>query len=503
MTYFSRLVGFTASFFLLLSSASAKELEDEKWLEVSTDNFTIRSTLGKRKTVDLIRQLEVLRAAVPLLTNTDKIESAIPTHIYALSRASDFDAFGINRDYVGLYRNRLRNNTIFIRDMPHMDEASVILHEYVHFMMHTHSAAAYPRWYHEGYAEYLGSLQVNRDDFLVGASPEGRVFRILDRRWLTAEQMMDPEEFAGLSRNQLGMFYAQSWALVHYLTHRKDRETTFGQDMRSYLNLVAQGNSEVTAFTNAFGVAPDELTSKLKSYLRYKCCDVFGYKIDQLQFEFEPQVRTMGKNEISLGLAQAALSVGAYDSATRWYQIAAELEETRAAAEAGLGDMLKFKGEYDAAQPHFELAEELGADDPYVQLDVGEFWLDKASEATDPEEQHALARKARQKFVRAWKLDPAIPETYVMNGRAYLLEGNSEDKAVQMFEEAEYLYPANLTIRMDLANAYALVGRNADAVRTAQVILSWGHGNDRPAEFAKELIERLSGEGVAKVSDAP
>ncbi len=485
---------------MLVSTASGGGLEDEKWIEVSTDNFTIRSTLGKRKTVDLIRQLEVLKAAVPLLTSADNVGTPVPTNIYAVKRAADFDEFGISRDYVGLFRGRLRNNTIFIRDVPSMDEASIILHEYVHFLMRTHSAVAYPRWYHEGHAEYLGNLQVSRSDFMVGASPEARVRGILSYRWLSAEQLMDPDEYEGLSRNQKSMFYSQSWALVHYLLNRDDRETSFGQDLRSYLDLVADGHTEVAAFESAFGIPRKELASTLKSYLRYKCCNVFGYEIEQLNLAFSPKTRTVPKPEIALGLAQAGLSVGAYESATRWYEIAATAAETRAAAEAGLGDMLKFKGDYDGAQPHFELAEELGPDDPYIQLDVGEFWLDKASTTDDPEERTELARRARKSFVKAWKLDASIPETYVMNGRAYLVEGVSPEKAVAMFEEAQYLFPASLIIRMNLAEAYAHAGRNDEAIQTAQVILSWGHGNDRPAEFATELIERLSTADASSVA---
>ena len=85
-----------------------------------------------------------MRLAVPLLTNIERIESAIPTHIYAVKRAADFDIFGIDRNYVGIFRSRLRNNSILIRNTPNMDEAVIVLHEYVYFLLRNHSGLAYP-----------------------------------------------------------------------------------------------------------------------------------------------------------------------------------------------------------------------------------------------------------------------------------------------------------------------------------------------------------------------
>ena len=87
-----------------------------------------------------------------------------------------------------------------------------------------------------------------------------------------------------------------------------------------------------------------------------------------------------------------------------------------------------------------------------------------------------------------------MPETYVMDGRTYLIESLRIDKAIEMFEKAQYLYPPNLQIRMNLAEAYARVARNDDAIRTAEIILSWVHGDNGPAQFAKELIGPLTGD---------
>jgi len=489
---------------LLLVPAPAlmgKELEDQKWIEVSTANFRIRSTLSKRKTTKLIRDLHLLRTAVPLFTNVKRVDSTIPTNILAIKRAADFETLGINRDYVGWFRSRLRNNTILIRDTPHMDETAVIIHEYVHFLMRNHSGLAYPRWYDEGFAEYLSGMTFSRDSFEVGAAPQQRVYGILDSRWLSPTQLLDPDEYQKLNKGEKQRFYAQSWALVHFLLNRSDRKSKHGEDMRAYLDLVSSGSDEVEAFESAFGIPAKKLPAKLKSYLRYDCCNVAGYRIEQLQSEFAPEVRTLSRAEISLGLGQTALTTGQLDVARRWYEIAAEDETTRPGAEAGLGDLLKFEGDYEAAQPHFETAVALAPDNAYIQLDAGEFWLSRIAATDLQSEKTAYLQRAKRSFVAAWKLNPSMPEIYVMNARAYLIEGSRIDKAIEMFEEAEILYPSNLQIRMELAEAYAMDGRDDDAIRTARQILSWDHGNNRPTKFANALIDRLVGD-TAVAGDA-
>jgi len=58
-------VGILSLLVLAATVVSGKELEDRKWIEVSTADFRIRSTLSKRKTVKLVRSLDRLRLSVP------------------------------------------------------------------------------------------------------------------------------------------------------------------------------------------------------------------------------------------------------------------------------------------------------------------------------------------------------------------------------------------------------------------------------------------------------
>ena len=130
--------------FVAASPVSGKKLEDRKWIEVRTPHFRISSVLGERDTIDLVQHLEMFRLAASIVTNISSTEAPIPTLIYALKGRGDFKSLGIDPDWGGVFLPGLRANTILIRDARGMQETSIIMHEYVHFLVRNHVGRAIP-----------------------------------------------------------------------------------------------------------------------------------------------------------------------------------------------------------------------------------------------------------------------------------------------------------------------------------------------------------------------
>ena len=478
--------------FVLLSQAFqpgyARELEDHNWIEVRTPNFAILSILGEKDTVELARYLESFRVAASHVTNIRRMDASIPINILALRRPGDFKKFGFEKA-VGVFIPGIRNNTILIRDTARMSEVSIILHEYTHFLTRNHGGHLYPRWFDEGFAEYLGATKKNQfGELEIGHVPEERRYSFANHRWVPMRYIISPKDYDGWNRERIWMFYSESWGLVHFLLNRKGRDTSFGEDMANYIQLVESGVEELAAFERAFGISAKELDTQVGRYLNAGGLPGFRMKIEQLLPDFQPEVLPVSRAQASLALAKLALRREKLELAKRWYEVAASDESTRAHAAAGLGDVFKFQDEFDAARPHFETALELAPDDPYVQLDVAEYWHDLAEEPESATEQTELFERARSHYVKAWNLDDTIPETYAMFGLTYLNEGKNFDKAVEMLEQAEYLLPSNLNIRLWLAEAYMGAGRAADAESRARSVLAWSHGESEAAKRAKEIL---------------
>lgn len=485
----------TASF--ATTGAQAKDLEDRDWIEVRTANFQVRSIQGKKATLELAQHLELFRAAVSLLTNVSATEAPVPTRIIAVRGKSDFRKLGIDGDAAGIFSPGLRSNMIVIREARGMDETSTMLHEYVHFLIRNHSEQHYPKWYDEGFAEYLGMSDVSHGNFKIGLAAEHRRSSLNYSHWIPMRRILAPDDYADWTREMKAMFYGEAWALVHFLQNRPDREVPFPQDMAKYLELIEQGQDSVEAFETAFAISENKLNRQVKRYLEAGRFRYFRFAVEDLLPGFDVRAVSLTREAAALTLAEAALRFDNLDSAERWFTIAAAGEPTRPHAEAGLGDVRKFRGDYDAAQPHFEQAIALAPDDPYCQLDMAEFWHDRAvAGSTTPEFSEHLDR-ARTHYVKAWKLNDALPEIYAMYGRTFLTDNTQPEKAVEMLEEARHLLPSHLQIRLSLAQAYARAARTEDAIAAARSVLTWSHEGSDAAKHATKILEELA------VDDAP
>ena len=91
-------------------------------------------------------------------------------------------------------------------------------------------------------------------------------------RFFDRSRMLPIEELIGMKENphdtdpdKVSIFYAQSWALIHYLLRGDDEERT-RPALARYLHLVQDDVNSVEAARRAFGDL-DELQEKLKDYI--------------------------------------------------------------------------------------------------------------------------------------------------------------------------------------------------------------------------------------------
>lgn len=469
--------------------ASGTELEDREWIEVQTPNFRIRSALSEMDSIELARRLEMFRLSVSVVTNISRIDSPIPTEIYAVRGRSDLESLGISADLGGIFRSGLRNNLIVIRDVRGMEEASIIMHEYVHFLVRNHGSLLYPKWYSEGFADYLSAGQSQSGKYVIGGVHKVRSKRLSRSRWIPLRMILSPEDYGGWSKERRSMFYAEAWALVHYLQHRPERDT-LSQDMTRYVELVESGKGDVEAFEEAFVITAKDLDKQVKRHLVGPKIHSIYLSIDELLPDLEPDVIALSQEQIALSLGQIALRLKELDSAKHWFTIAATDEISRPRAEAGLGEVLRFSGDFEAARPHFELAVALAPSDPYCQLDIANYWYHRARRSKDKENRATYLARAREHYVNAWKLDDSMPETYARYGDTFVTEGRRYDYAIELLEQAERILPSNITVRMFLARAYLKADRKEDAVAAARSILVWSHDESKAAKLARKILAK-------------
>ena len=96
----------------------------------------------------------------------------------------------------------------------------LIYHEYVHNLLNNFKVR-FPPWLNEGLAEYYSTFEVTDGDkkILLGRAIENHILYLRQNKFLPLATLftVDHNSPDYNENSKKGVFYAESWALVHYL----------------------------------------------------------------------------------------------------------------------------------------------------------------------------------------------------------------------------------------------------------------------------------------------
>lgn len=99
-----------------------------------------------------------------------------------------------------------------------------LTHEYVHLLTAVHLPDA-AGWLDEGLAGFWSTTTVRADSLVIGRAPAGHLKLLRSKEWLPVKELLAQKRGSLVQDpGRSAMFYAQSWATVHYLLlNRMDR----------------------------------------------------------------------------------------------------------------------------------------------------------------------------------------------------------------------------------------------------------------------------------------
>ncbi len=477
---------FLASLLMCLSiGASAKPYWEQEWSEIRTPNFIVVSALGQKKSLELAQQLESFRSIVGAFTNISKVPERVPTHIYLFSSRAPEVGLGEKAD--GYFMGHMRGNymTMFFRSHRHALE--ILQHEYAHFLTYNHSFHDYPAWFLEGFAEVLSTVAVEGTKAEYGRPPGNRIDWLVNASWENFNWILEPKKLRERSGQRIAMFYAQSWALAHYLMlGRKGHD--FRKEMALYMELVASGRAAADAFGEAFA---EPVTDLQKHVLRYLKAGIPYFKLvlkDAYPVS-EMQTRTLAGDEVAARIGFLCLLTGRKEEAQKYLEAALKLNADNGDALVGMADLHKFAKRYDQAIALYERAIAVEPENAMHELDYGEYYQDRAREEPDPATRRQWIELARLHLGRSLQLDEGNAEAMAMYGTTYLIEGESPHVAVDKLLLASEKLPANFDIKMYLAHAYVAAGMPEMAIPIARRAHRMTHGGE--SEAAARLLAEI------------
>lgn len=441
------------------------------WIVVESPRFEIFSTMPKERTLELARDLEQFHALVLTLTGATEIESPIPTRIFAFAKSSDYRRFAPRRS-AGSFHSGVRWNTILLTGYgKRLNAQDILLHEYVHFVVRQGTIRQLPVWWDEGYAEVLSTARKQMGYVEIGGVPKERAPWIVHGDWLDMRRVISATGYDDFSEVELGMFYAQAWALVHYLLLDRDDPGSIVRELPEYLDAVELGFSPVAAFEKAFGESPRDAQRAIREKLRKGGVKIVGLPEERIVYDRTPPLsRPPQPGEVAIRIGQLRLAHGDSDvvrrgrNAERDFRIAISLAPNESRGHAGLGDALKFQKRLAEAEPHFDRACELDPSDPMNELDRAEFYHDKALLAEDSSERDRLLGRAREGYRQVLEADASLPEALLMLGATHLAPGQDPREALGPIEQALKSLPSSWQVQYSLAETYVALGRERDAL---------------------------------------
>ena len=477
------------------------------WVSVRSQNCLVEGGAGEGELRRVAARLEEYRAAFSRLLSGEHFDAGVPTAVVVFPDADAYAPFrpvlrGQTASGVaGYFQPGADVNYITLaRDGDLARDPSTLLHEYTHLLVNNHFRAA-PLWLKEGLAEFYSTARVSADGrrLTLGEPPPRRARDLRGRDLIPLQELFEVDHTSPFysDPHRRALFYAQSWALVHYLSEARGGGR--GRGLARFTGLLADGAGVDEALRTAFGAGAAEIEEGLAAYVRlarYGAAEAaLGLPLD---FDSQLSARALTEAEVSARLGDLLLHTDREDEAERYLTRALGLDPRLATARVSLGSLRLRQNRFAEAREELQLA---AAADPQNYL--AHYHLADAlnREGAAPGSEQAPVNVSVRKFEerteairaglrRAIGLAPAFVESYRLLATVELERGDRPDEAAALLRRAAALAPRRADLVLMLAQAEMLGGRLEEALGLAGPYARRG-AEARLREQAAAIVARI------------
>lgn len=237
----------------------------DSWRSVRTNHLFVIGNAEPEKLRQVAVWLEFFPSSFGRLVSRNVLDSSVPTTVVVFRDDASFTPFkplyqGKPANVAGYFQPGDDVNYIAMSlDPRERDPFGVAFHEYVHLHLKD-NVPGVPLWLNEGLAEFYGSLQFAGGEAVLGVTlPYLRLLRSRELLPLETLLSIDSRSPHYNEQDKTGIFYGESWALVHYLMlggpGRQDQFKRFLQQVGRGDNVTKALESSFSAFWAAIRVA--------------------------------------------------------------------------------------------------------------------------------------------------------------------------------------------------------------------------------------------------------
>jgi tetratricopeptide (TPR) repeat protein len=234
------------------------------------------------------------------------------------------------------------------------DAGETLFHEYGHVLLNR-TLSAQPLWLAEGLAEVFSRWGAGDAEALVGRPAAEHLRRLQKEKPLPIDQLLELDYTSPLYNEgeQRGIFYAQSWALAHWVL--LGRGASGPADLQVFLAAITAGVDPPRAFASAFGASSAAAEKLLASYVASPL-PVGRFAVEGLDADITVESAAPPRAEVEFRLGDLLLHAGRLAEARRRLERAIEADPRFGPAHAALGHVAVRLGRWEEARREVALA---------------------------------------------------------------------------------------------------------------------------------------------------
>jgi tetratricopeptide (TPR) repeat protein len=470
----------------------------DAWMEIQSPHFTVFSNAGEYEGRKAALQFEEIRALFQHLYPALRVDSGKPTIVFAIKNEDSLKLFipsyGQNSKGMhlgGFYHPSYDKDFAIIRtDIRGTGPLGnhSLYHEYTHAYFH-HNFRGLPLWLDEGLAEYYGNTSVESKEAGVGMPNEIQLRTLKENALLPIDQLVTIDRTSPLynTREHSGIFYAESWALVHYLMISPDAR---GRDLiNKYLHALHATDDPIEAAIQSFGDLK-EFSEKLNSYIRQFSFQYLRVQLQSKLSEKDFTARKLSPAEGVLEVADFLLRGNHLPEALEQLHEVEKLDSATPGYHSELGHYHLAKADYANAEKELQSAISANPNDTSAHIDMAFVYLRRYNYTKES------TPKIRVELEKVLSLSPDFAPAHAFLSIAYAQDPNKDaDKALKAARRASELEPGNLAYFIDIGKALLASGRIPDAKKiaeTAHKVATTTGDRNMATSFTKQIDYKVN-----------
>ena len=487
--------------FLPVLLSGTRAFAEKPWTEVRSPHFRVLTNGSTGDARHVAHEFEQMRYVFATQFPQFRLDSGAPMTIFAardeqtakMLEPGMWKAKGAKP--AGVFHHGWEKQYVMVRlDETGLSPRVEVYHEYTHSILHLNSHWL-PTWLDEGMAEFYGYTSFQQHKIYIGA-PTVRAGR-LQATPIPIEDLMSNDKVRSYYRDQdrADMFYAESWALVHYLIFGP--EMGRGAKLNQFFQLIQGDTPQKTAFVQVFGSFA-QMDKALDIYMRNMAfhAAVLPDPPQINEKDFTAKMLTMAQTEAEL--AGYHLWTGDLADAKPLVAKALKDDPKLGFAHEEEGFILFAEGQDGVARDEFSQAFALDGT-LYLSL-FAKTMLSPIAKSNAPADETAF-NDAMEKVL---DLNHQFAPAYVQLARLAVRQGDLQH-AYGLARRAEELEPSRAGYHLLTGQILLRMGKDAQAADFAQYVAKHWYGPDH--NEAVELWNRVPAAqrpaGISLVEEVP